>query len=153
MSSLSDTQREGALPTIAERFADADEARMRELDRLIAKGLGSTMPRDIPPEDRAGSPVSPTKENVMSKGKPKECCGSMGTRHLATCAEAGRKATPAPTKTRTPRVRLGAADEEKVAALSLDDLLELRDRIDAELKRRKDAAEAELAKLNEALAA
>ncbi len=145
--SLADEPNVGAVHgAIATALEAEDEARMKQLDRLIAKGFGSTDPKHIP------------KEEIMPKGirtKPHECCGSMGSRHLATCTRKAPKLPPAPKRSRPARgVRIELRVED------VDELLERRDALLQELEHVDDrirkclaAKEEELAKLRAAVEA
>lgn len=81
VSELTESENTGHLvDAMAARFAEADAARMKELNRLV-KGL--------PPEP---------EEDEMAKvkrGDPKPCCGSRASRHTSTCKVAAKGAPPA----------------------------------------------------------
>jgi len=113
-------------------------------------GKPGTSPTPIAPVNAAPAPATPAKEETMPRGKPAEpktCCGSRGTKHLNSCKGTGKSAPPQPARPK----QTASGDHSELERLVIEDLLELRRSIDAELKRRRDEATEQLRKLTAAL--
>jgi hypothetical protein len=146
-------------PTAGEEAAAAVARRVREAAPRVAP---STMdPRPAPPAKESDMRGVPTK--------PRTCCDSKGTKHRSWCEEAGGPGKPPVEKpelpAKPPRALKAVEKPRKVVQtrevalkggrdlelLAIDELLELRDAVVSEIRRRKDAAEKALATLNSAL--
>lgn len=136
---------------VARAFEADDAARMRDLDRLIRAGFGSTNPRRIPPEV-----LHPPQEKPMQKcsqcGKQvrrdhhgvtqDRCqdCRKGRTKAALVSSPSAVEATPARTPAPAPAKKYSTPE---LCGLTVQDLLELRARVRAELADRLAKVEAE----------
>jgi hypothetical protein len=159
VSLADDVNTGGVCDAMAERFAYQDAARRAELDRLIRTGKGN----EEPPKSGRES-VMPRKAKLKRQARgPCEECGSP-TCHKRTCSKrpGGPVAAPAAApRPIAPKVK-GAAEAQSRAmahlapkagpeSMSIADLVELRQEVDAELARRRAQLQGELAQLEQAI--
>jgi hypothetical protein len=154
------------LPTPGEAAAAEIATRVRAAAPRVAPAAAAKdaqiIPENIPEDVGQDEPADPAEEDGMPRGKrgaPMECCGSTSTsKHRAGCK--GLPKLPARPKAGRSRTRgvpiqivvkkiprpVGPIEEMEDAQL-----LDLRDRIDAELKERLDHVEGRRAALRQAL--
>lgn len=169
MSLATDPATGAVIDEIAERFADQDEQRMRELNTQIRARKYETETKLCPcgclaplghcedGKPRAAPPL-PTLKTFTLDPKPEETtmpCSKCGTDgHNARSCEKSKPAPKLEVKEAKPVRRAVAASpkwDRALAEMDPDGLIALRDAVVAEIRRRKNAAETALDKLNTAL--
>jgi hypothetical protein len=144
---------------VAEAFADVDESRSRELDRLLKTKYANTDPRQIPPEvlhqpredemPKERQLCSQCKTNPIRSDNKKGICNRCARPWQYPAGETVAKAAAEKSAQKPARhANRSAADLDD---LTTDELLELRDDVDTELRSRLEKVNAERRALCEAL--
>ena len=140
----------GLVASVAARHAAEDQARMAELDRLIADGHGSTDPRHLP-KPAAPEPAAPTETTMADRIQTCGTCGKTGHNARGCSKASPSEDAPSPAKASKPRAPKASRSRRAMVELDVDELLELRREVDEELRARKEAAQEQLSKLTAAI--